>query len=503
MCPAANGVAVAGVDDRRAGRRGRLERGGIERGRQDQPPEDPRAAPVDPGHVRVVVGEATEARRAPGPGSRRRGARARANVGFATRSASIVVVRLALTGPALQKLPAPCVGRTLVAPGRSAMRASERCWSRGERVGQHRPEQVRPPDRADEQAAAGEDRLRAVGVLAGRPGLGDEPGEVLGRVAGRRPGRQPEPADLQPVALVRPAGARTRSRRAPARRSPRRSRPASRARRTGSRCGRASRGRAGRASRAAPRPRGSATRRAAGRRGPPRVRWPAGTSCRRGRASRRARDRAAVIRVHPGHPATARERRLVPCARWRRSATRRCSSSSTRTTCSTGASRRRSAGFEAGFMVSEHFHPWTPQQGQAAFAWAFMGALGLRTSLRFGTAVTFPGFRYHPAVVAHAAATLGAMFPGRFWLGLGAGEALNEHILGLEWPEIERPLGDDVRVDRDHLEAVRRARSSSTGASTSSSRARSCTRGPTSRSRSTSRRPGRSTPRRPASSPRG
>jgi len=94
------------------------------------------------------------------------------------------------------------------------------------------------------------------------------------------------------------------------------------------------------------------------------------------------------------------------------------------------------AGFDAGFMVSEHFHPWTPQQGQAAYAWSFMGALGQRTSLRFGTAVTFPGFRMHPAVVAHAAATLGAMYPGRFWLGLGAGEALNEHILGLEWPEV-------------------------------------------------------------------
>jgi coenzyme F420-dependent glucose-6-phosphate dehydrogenase len=94
------------------------------------------------------------------------------------------------------------------------------------------------------------------------------------------------------------------------------------------------------------------------------------------------------------------------------------------------------AGFEAGFMVSEHFHPWTPRQGQAAFAWSFMGALGVKTSLRFGTAVTFPGVRYHPAVIAHAAATLGAMFPGRFWLGLGAGEALNEHILGGEWPEI-------------------------------------------------------------------
>ena len=94
------------------------------------------------------------------------------------------------------------------------------------------------------------------------------------------------------------------------------------------------------------------------------------------------------------------------------------------------------AGFSAGFMVSEHFHPWTPQQGNAAFAWSFMGALGQRTTLPFGVAVTCPGFRYHPAVVAHAAATLGAMYPGRFWLGLGAGEALNEHVIGGEWPEI-------------------------------------------------------------------
>ena len=87
-------------------------------------------------------------------------------------------------------------------------------------------------------------------------------------------------------------------------------------------------------------------------------------------------------------------------------------------------------------MVSEHFHPWTPQQGQSAFAWSFMGALGTRTSLPFGTAVTCPGFRYHPAVIAHAAATLGAMYPGRFYLGLGAGEALNEHVVGGVWPEI-------------------------------------------------------------------
>jgi G6PDH family F420-dependent oxidoreductase len=100
------------------------------------------------------------------------------------------------------------------------------------------------------------------------------------------------------------------------------------------------------------------------------------------------------------------------------------------------AERAEAAGFAAGFQVSEHFHPWTPEQGQSAFAWSFMGALGQRTSLPFGTAVTCPGFRYHPAVIAHAAATLGAMYPGRFWLGLGAGEALNEHVIGGEWPEI-------------------------------------------------------------------
>jgi coenzyme F420-dependent glucose-6-phosphate dehydrogenase len=100
------------------------------------------------------------------------------------------------------------------------------------------------------------------------------------------------------------------------------------------------------------------------------------------------------------------------------------------------AGQVEAAGFSAGFQVSEHFHPWTPQQGQSAFAWSFMGALGQRTSLPFGAAVTCPGFRYHPAVIAHAAATLGAMYPGRFWLGLGAGEALNEHIIGGEWPEI-------------------------------------------------------------------
>jgi G6PDH family F420-dependent oxidoreductase len=86
-------------------------------------------------------------------------------------------------------------------------------------------------------------------------------------------------------------------------------------------------------------------------------------------------------------------------------------------------------------MASDHFHPWVPSQGHSAFVWSWMGALGAVTSLRFGTGVTPPGYRYHPAVLAQAAATLEAMFPGRFYLGLGAGEALNEHITGDYWPE--------------------------------------------------------------------
>jgi coenzyme F420-dependent glucose-6-phosphate dehydrogenase len=92
------------------------------------------------------------------------------------------------------------------------------------------------------------------------------------------------------------------------------------------------------------------------------------------------------------------------------------------------------AGFGA-VMASDHFHPWVPAQGHSAFVWSWMGALGAQTNLRFGTGVTPPGYRYHPAVIAQAAATLEAMFPGRFYLGLGAGEALNEHIVGDYWPE--------------------------------------------------------------------
>ena len=91
-------------------------------------------------------------------------------------------------------------------------------------------------------------------------------------------------------------------------------------------------------------------------------------------------------------------------------------------------------GFTA-VMASDHFNPWVPSQGQSGFVWSFLGALGAMTNLRFGTGVTPPGYRYHPAIIAQAAATMEEMFPGRFYLGLGAGEALNEHIVGEYWPE--------------------------------------------------------------------
>ena len=93
-----------------------------------------------------------------------------------------------------------------------------------------------------------------------------------------------------------------------------------------------------------------------------------------------------------------------------------------------------SRGF-SGVMAADHFQPWVPQQGQSAFVWNVLTAIGERTSGDMGPGVTAPTFRWHPAMVAQASATLAAMYPGRHWLGLGAGEALNEHIVGQYWPE--------------------------------------------------------------------
>ena len=98
------------------------------------------------------------------------------------------------------------------------------------------------------------------------------------------------------------------------------------------------------------------------------------------------------------------------------------------------SARAEAAGFD-GVMAADHFQPWVPQQGHAAFVWNVLTAIGERTKGDMGPGVTCPSFRFHPAIVAQAAATLEHMYPGRTWLGLGSGEALNEHIVGGYWPE--------------------------------------------------------------------
>jgi coenzyme F420-dependent glucose-6-phosphate dehydrogenase len=135
------------------------------------------------------------------------------------------------------------------------------------------------------------------------------------------------------------------------------------------------------------------------------------------------------------------------------------------------AVRAERAGFR-GVMAADHFQPWTPHQGNASFVWNVLTAVGERTSGDMGPGVTCPSFRFHPAVVAQAAATLEAMYPGRSWLGLGSGEALNEHVVGGYWPEAPERLtrmweaidiitklftGDDVKHRGAHftLESTR------------------------------------------------
>jgi G6PDH family F420-dependent oxidoreductase len=92
----------------------------------------------------------------------------------------------------------------------------------------------------------------------------------------------------------------------------------------------------------------------------------------------------------------------------------------------------------AGFtfaLISDHFHPWIDAQGNSPFVWSTLGGIAQATeSIRVGTGVTCPISRISPALVAQAAATVGAMMPGRFFLGVGSGENLNEHVLGARWP---------------------------------------------------------------------
>jgi coenzyme F420-dependent glucose-6-phosphate dehydrogenase len=104
------------------------------------------------------------------------------------------------------------------------------------------------------------------------------------------------------------------------------------------------------------------------------------------------------------------------------------------------ARRAEDAGFSF-VLISDHFHPWVDAQGHSPFVWGVIGAIAEATDrIRLGTAVTCPLIRIHPAVVAHAAATSALLMEGRFFLGVGSGEALNEHILGDRWPRADERL---------------------------------------------------------------
>jgi len=122
------------------------------------------------------------------------------------------------------------------------------------------------------------------------------------------------------------------------------------------------------------------------------------------------------------------------------------------------AQRAEAAGFDFA-AISDHFSPWVEEQGHAPFAWSVLGAIAQATR-RIGlmTAVTCPIMRYHPAVIAQAAATVGLLSDDRFTLGLGAGERLNEHVVGAGWPgRIERHerLAEAIDIIRGLLDGTR------------------------------------------------
>src|SRR4051812_10580093 len=104
------------------------------------------------------------------------------------------------------------------------------------------------------------------------------------------------------------------------------------------------------------------------------------------------------------------------------------------------AKRAEAAGF-GHLLISDHIHPWVDAQGHSPFVWSVIGAIAQATErIRLGTAVTCPLIRIHPAIVAHAAATAQSLMEGRFFLGVGTGENLNEHVLGDRWPRADERL---------------------------------------------------------------
>lgn len=109
------------------------------------------------------------------------------------------------------------------------------------------------------------------------------------------------------------------------------------------------------------------------------------------------------------------------------------------------------AGFQ-GLWISDHYHPWNDEQGHSGFVWSTIGALAQATStMKLTTAVTCPTVRIHPAVIAQAAATCAVLLEGRFALGLGSGEALNEHILGDHWPA----AGERLEMLEEAVQVIR------------------------------------------------
>src|SRR3954467_4488097 len=123
------------------------------------------------------------------------------------------------------------------------------------------------------------------------------------------------------------------------------------------------------------------------------------------------------------------------------------------------AKRAEQAGFHA-LWISDHYHPWNDEQGHSAFVWSVIGALAEAVDLPVTTGVTCPTIRIHPPVSAQSAATSAVMTGGRFNLGVGSGEALNEHILGEHWPEADvrlEMLREAVEVMRKRWEGGRRS----------------------------------------------